>query len=98
MSRSYKKHPFVTDHRCGTTKHNKQIANRTIRRHKMVLMQGGEYKKAYCTYNISDYRWYWTEKDAMEHYFKQSPDSFIRKHYPTLDSYLEYQKKCCVRK
>ena len=31
MSRSYKKNPFVTDHKCGTTKSLKRLANRTFR-------------------------------------------------------------------
>ena len=96
MSRSYKKHPYVTDNSSSGV--NKRIANRTFRRNKTKLYQGGNYKKAYCSYNICDYRWRWTEQDAIEYYYSIPPDCYLRRKYPTLDSYLEYQKKCCVRK
>lgn len=98
MSRSYKKNPFVNDHKCRTTKHNKRIANRTFRRDKSELYQNGSYKKTYCSWLISDYHWIWTEQDAINDYYTAKPDSYIKKHFPTLESYLNYHKKCVIRK
>ena len=31
MSRSFKKHPWVTDHKAGTTKKSKRVANKVVR-------------------------------------------------------------------
>lgn len=98
MSRSYKKIPFVNDHKRRTTKHNKQIANRIFRRSKSELYQNGAYKKAYCSWLISDYGWIWTEQEAIDDYYAAKPGSYIRTHFPTLDDYLNYHKKCTTRK
>ena len=63
MSRSYKKNPYSTDNRSSGD--NKKIANRTFRRNKKTLYQGGAYKKAYCSWNICDYRFRYDEKDII---------------------------------
>ena len=34
MSRSYKKNPWITDHKAGTTKDIKKFANKTVRHKK----------------------------------------------------------------
>ena len=39
MSRSYKKYPWVTDHKAGTTKNTKKFANKTVRHRKIYLME-----------------------------------------------------------
>ncbi len=57
MSRSYKKEPVYKDstRKGRTRKSGKQIANHVVR-HKKDLPDGGGYRKAYCSYNISAYR------------------------------------------
>ena len=65
MSRSYKKTAVVKDHDSRLTPHHrkgKTIASRTVRRTDIKL-DGGLYKKLFCSYNISDYAFYMTEED-----------------------------------
>jgi hypothetical protein len=56
MSHSYKKHPYCGDHK---GKKKKQIANAAIRaylkKHPEETLQGGRYKKLYCSWEICDY-------------------------------------------
>ena len=98
MSRSYKKNPYSTDNRSSGD--NKKIANRTFRRNKKTLYQGGAYKKAYCSWNICDYRFRYDEKDVIEYYYQEinKNNAWIKKHYPTLDDYLNYCRKVYIRK
>lgn len=97
MSRSYKKHPFITDHKRKVTKLNKQLANRKFRR-MGELCQGGNYKKYSDSWNICDYKWWTTEKDAIDWYINVCDNSYIRGKYKTLEDYLNYWAKCAVRK
>lgn len=79
MSRSYKKTPYFSDKK-GKIK--KRIANKTVRaslkerENKETSLQGGQFKKLYCSWNISDYnsRCTWEEWWELEwkHYFWQS--------------------------
>ena len=57
MSRSYKKTPVIKDSSCKGTrfKSGKQLANRAVRNQEDVP-NGGSYKKVYCSWNISDWR------------------------------------------
>lgn len=95
MSRSYKKNPFITDN--NKRKHKKQLANRRFRRSNS-LFQRSSYKKFNETWNICDYRWRTTKKEAIEWYFCNCNNDYILKKYPTLDSYLQYWAKCNIRK
>ena len=52
MSRSYKKSPVVKDRNNKTAK---RLASKTVRRSSNVT-SGGYYKKEYCSWNISDWR------------------------------------------
>lgn len=100
MSRSYKKTPVVNDHKRKTTKDNKRLANRRVRRSKdsEVLPMRGEYKKMTESYDISDYGWRWTRNQAKEEYASGKLSHYIYEHFPTVDSWLEYWAKCCLRK
>ena len=76
MSRSYKKHPYVTDGGTPGTKNSKKFANKAVRNHKNVP-SGGSYKKVFEPWDIRDYKWYesWPEakkdwEDNKEYYLK----------------------------
>ena len=55
MSRSYKK-PCIKQNMRGTKK-AKQTANRWLRRSHQDIGQGNNYKKYYCSWDITDYKW-----------------------------------------
>ena len=104
MSRSYKKSPWVTDHTRRTTKESKRLANRIVRRR---LKRGEDmpsrlpHRKMTETWDICDYRWRMSEEQAIEwynHYSEDEASDYFKKHYPTLEDWLEYYKKCYVRK
>ena len=100
MSRSYKKNPFVTDHRRGTTKGLKRLANRTVRRHvnEMEDMPSRlPHKKMTETWNIHDYSWRMTREEAIE-WYKYEASEYFKEHYPTLEAWLNYWEKCHRRK
>ncbi len=98
MSRSYKKHPVVTDSKCRTTKASKKLANRRFRHSTIELYQGSSYKKYNESYNINDYKWWSTERDAIDWYINVCDNSYIRGKYKTLEDYLNYWAKCALRK
>jgi len=56
MSRSYRKNLWITSEGKSRAYYKNQ-ANRKIRRSESVP-DGGGYKKYYCSWNISDYRFY----------------------------------------
>lgn len=82
MSRSYKKTPVYKDStRKGPTyKSGKQIANRIIRR-KADIPNGGGYRKAYCSWNISDYMFRKDEKELKRDWDRNDP--LIRSRFRT---------------
>ena len=98
MSRSYKKHPVVTDSKRKTTKLQKRVANKRFRHSTVELYQGNSYRKYSERYNINDYKWWTTEKDAIEWYINKCDSTYIRGRYPTLENYLNYWAKCAIRK
>lgn len=81
MSRSYKKTPIITDGNCGTTKDTKRKANRIVRRYNKRVthgylmrdpryrdsrtLDGKNYKKYFCSWNIHDWVSYWSKADAI---------------------------------
>ena len=100
MSRSYKKNPYVTDHKRRTTKQSKRIANRIFRRklsHDEDMPARSQHKKITESYNICDYKWRMTEAEAIEWYNTDASDWFLKR-YPTLESWLKYWKKCYKNK
>jgi len=103
MSRSYKKNPYVTDHKRRSTKQSKRIANRRVRRRLCDKDMLGriQHKKYTESWNICDYRWRMTREEAIEWYNYRSDNeasSYFLERYPTLESWLNYWEKCHVRK
>lgn len=97
MSRSYKKHPWRTDGKAGSTSRNKNIANRKVRRYKKGLHKGNDYKKLSCSYDIHDwcYRWSWSE--AKKEYENNSWPQW-NEFFSTLENFYQYWKKYHYRK
>ena len=92
MSRSYKKNPWVTDHKAGTTKETKKFANKTVR-HRKNLPSGKAYRKAFESWNICDYKYMWTWEEAKKQWEK-GDNVYLKRRYPTLKSYYRYWLKC----
>ena len=92
MSRSYKKSPVIKDSsRKGPTfKSGKQIANRTVR-NKEDIPNGGSYKKVYCSWNISDYKFMKTEAEFKKEWDRG--DEYLHKRYKTYKQALFDWKK-----
>ena len=100
MSRSYKHTDFVKD---PNNKFMKRFANKKVR-HSKDIPSGGAYKKVFCSWEISDYRWRWTREEAIEEWYEhhRDPDNprnrwFVKK-FETLEKYLIYWEKCTKRK
>lgn len=94
MSRSYKKHPRVKD---SANKFMKKYANKKVRRTKDIP-SGKAYKKVFESWDISDWNWIWTKEEAEKAWLSADEDSWIRKHFETLEKYLIYWEKCVKRK
>lgn len=105
MSRSYKKNPFVVDssNRGNRKRYFKRYYNHSLRNKLKAgdeLIQGSEYKKHSNSWNICDYRWYWSEDMAIDDYHRRVEDGrksgfdWFEKRYPTLESWLKYWGKC----
>ena len=100
MSRSYKKNPYVTDHSQGT-KSMKRIANRRVRRRLKEdedMPARLKHKKMTESWDICDYKWRTTREQAIQWYLYECDNPYIKKRYPTLESYLNYWEKCHRRK
>lgn len=101
MSRSYKKTPVVNDHKRKSTKENKQIANRKVRRMNKKLdgaPSRSYHKRATQSYDITDYAWWWTKEQAKKEYANGGLGNYIYNHYPTMGDWLNYWEKCVRRK
>ena len=105
MSRSYKKNPFVTDHKRGITKQKKSMANRIVR-HRIKdandedMPARLQHKKMTESWDICDYKWRMTRPQAIEWYNDDSQykSAKFKKRYPTLEAWLKYYDKCHRRK
>lgn len=104
MSRSYRHTPYITDShgRNERRRYFKRYYNHSIRnklRNSDELIQGSDYKKHCCSYDICDYRWYWSEDRAIQDYYRRLEDEkrsglrWFTDRYPTLESWLHYYKK-----
>ena len=100
MSRSYKHTDFVKD---SNKKFMKRFANKKVR-HSKNVPNGGAYKKVFCSWEISDFKWRWTREEAIEEWYEhhRDPDNprnrwFVKK-FETLEKYLIYWEKCTKRK
>ena len=92
MSRSYKKTPVLKDTSCkgSTFKSGKQIANRAVRNHDDEP-NGGGYKKVYCSWKISDFRFMKTEAELRKEW--DNGNSYLHKTYDTYEQALFAWKK-----
>lgn len=103
MSRSVKKNPYVTDHHVKSSKISKRFANKTIRQDKDFDISGSAYKKRTESWEICDWRYIWTKQDAIDSWYEEESDSYKgrtwrHERFKTLDKWLQYWKKCVVRK
>ena len=101
MSRSYKKNPWVNDHKRNSTHQNKKLASRRVRRMNKNLdgaLSPSYYKRITESYDISDYCWRWTKEEAKQEYENWGLSGYIYTNYPTLEDWLNYWEKCCRRK
>lgn len=96
MSRSYKKHPFCTDHHVKTTKEKKRFANKKIR-HTKNIPNGRAFRKIYETYDICDWKNRWTWEEALADW-NSNKTSYLNTHYLTLKNFYRYWLKCCRMK
>ncbi|MCM1316204.1 MAG: hypothetical protein NC205_04735 [Prevotella sp.] len=98
MSRSYRKFPVVKDC-CRTSKDRfkpKTYANRAVRRYKeMPTGKSCFFKKIYCSWNISDYRFvgYMNKTEVLREW-----ETYDYIYYDTYKEALWYWKKCYIRK
>ena len=102
MSRSYKKNPYVTDHKRRSTKQSKRLANRRVRRRLCDEDMLGRipHKKYTCSWDICDYCWRMSKEEAIK-WYEAGPNGaseYFKKRYPTLESWLNYWEKCYRRK
>ena len=104
MSRSYKKNPYVTDHKRRGTKQSKRIANRRVRRRLRDEDTLGriQHKKYTESWDICDYKWRMSREEAIEWYESKEREyhisHYFKERYPTLESWLNYWEKCHRRK
>ena len=88
MSRSYKKSPFLKD-RARVSKDRfkpKTFANRAVRRYEEVPGGKSGFKKIYCSWNISDYRFKEHQNEAELKRQWDNGDSWLH------STYKSYQK------
>lgn len=62
MARSRKKHPVQTDYSKVKWFYKRQAAKK-VRKHKGFIPDGAAYKRLYCSWNITDWRW-WITADS----------------------------------
>ena len=97
MSRSYKKHPCIKES-SPHTKYGKKFANRKVRKSEETL-QHKDYKKQYCSWEISDYRFYMTRKEVISEFFaSRAKEYHWMKQFATLKEALTWWKKTYLRK
>ncbi len=95
MSRSRKKHTILKDGG-RSSKSDKQIANKIFRskiKDLDYLPQKSLYKRFYEQYDINDWIHYWPLEEAIKDYETAEEDSYIKKHYKTLEDFIKYWKK-----
>lgn len=92
MSRSYKKHSFSTDGSPHHTKEMKRYANSKVRNTKGKF-NGGSYKKIFCSYDIHDYIFRFSKKDAIKRWFDEENGILngIYKFHPKYSFHAKYK-------
>jgi len=94
MSRSYKHSPYCTDSHLHNTM--KRYANKKVR-HTEGDFKGGAYKKLFCSYDISDYAFRETYREAVDKWELAQEGSeyyaWILKYYSTFEDYINNWRK-----
>ena len=105
MSRSYKKHPWITDHKCRTTKNLKRLANQSVRRRINQLDElptnHGFSKKMTERWDICDYKWRMTREEAIDYWTTRANNPahpYFIESWPTLEKYMKMWSKYHYRK
>lgn len=97
MSRSYKKHPYLKES-SPHTKHGKRFANKRVRNSDDTL-QHRDYKKQYCSWEISDYKFYMSKQEVIDEFFASRDEEYHwMKKFKTLKEALTWWKKTYLRK
>lgn len=98
MSRSYKKYPVVKDCR-RSSKQNKKIANRCVRRklkgEYYIYYPKGAYRKIYNSWDIHDWIFHETLKEFL-HHWQNSP--WLQREFKTRKAAENYWYKIYKRK
>lgn len=105
MSRSYKKNPWSTDHKCKTTKNKKRFANQTVRRRLSFLEElptnHGFSKRMTPMWEICDYKCRETKQEAIDYWTEES-NNIHNPHFldswPTLNDYMSMWNREHYRK
>lgn len=99
MSRSKKRNYYAKD---KNNKYMKKLSNSKVRKSDIDYLppKGKSYKKLMCSWDICDYKSRWTLEEAITYYNKKvsENDEWFLEHYPTLEDYLKYYKRCVVYK
>jgi len=103
MSRTRKKCAVIKDN--NWTKRNKKVANKKLRRkyHYNIdnddTINGGDYRKFYEHWLISDWKFKLTEKEAIDLWFQEELEELytgnpgsLHKGFKTLKAYLKWWK------
>lgn len=89
MARSYKKYPVVRQDRP-----DKRLRNKKLRRLGIdYSLRGSQYRKI--VFDGWNWHYRWSLDEVVEEYTLHPED---HKSFPTLESYIEYWKRHCLRK
>ncbi len=75
MSRSYKHVPCCKDYNRGM----KKSANRYVRRNFLIVPSGAFYKKLFCSYEISDYKFLESFRSWRQAYYHDKRRTYSEK-------------------
>ena len=89
MSRSHKKNPWYTDHHVKSSQENKKFANKKVRNTEEIP-NGGSYKKVSESWDICDFKFFYTKEEAIEEYnkAKENDEEWVKKY--TLKEWLRH--------
>ena len=92
MSKSYKKYPIIKQEKF--TKFDKKHWNKRIRNLDIdYCLNGSQYKKIFQNWNTWQYPWFLEE--ALQTYYE---NEYWQKLYPNVEDFINYWKRCCIRK
>ena len=99
MSRSYRKHPVIADN-AKYASFGKKQARRRVRNLDIeeLPLKGNAEKKVYESWNIHDFKSYWSWENALKQY-REDPDYYARYHHCyNEDDWYWHWYKCMKRK